>query len=104
MTIDEGEIQSRIRTHVKFTEHARLAMRDDNLTTFDVLQAIKNFEIIEEYPDAKPFPACLILCWLRGKKPLHMVCALPEHVDMLIIVTMYIPSKEEWSDYRRRRK
>ena len=104
MTIDEGEIQSRIRTHVKFTEHARLAMRDDNLTTFDVLQAIKNFEIIEEYPDAKPFPACLILCWLRGKKPLHMVCALPEQVDMLIIVTMYIPSKEEWSDYRRRRK
>ena len=79
-------------------------MRDDNLTTVDLLDAIKNFEIIEEYPNAKPFPACLLLCWLKGKDPLHLVCALPERVDMLIIVTTYIPSKEEWPDYRRRRK
>ncbi len=104
MATDEAGIQRRIRTHVKFTEHARLAMRDDNLTTFDVLEALKNFEIIEEYPDAKPFSTCLLLCWLKDKKLLHVVCALPEHVDMLIIVTVYIPSKEEWLDYRRRRK
>lgn len=104
MTTDEARIQSRIRTHIKFTEHARLAMRDDNLTTLDVLEAIRNFEIIEEYPDARPFPACLLLCWEKGKKPLHVVCGLPEHANMLIIVTVYIPSKEKWPDYRRQRK
>ena len=104
MAIDEAEIRRRIGTHIKFTEHARLTMRDDNLTTLNFLDSIKNFEIIEKYPDARPFPACLLLCWLKGKEPLHIVCALPEHVDMLIIVTLYIPSKEEWLDYRRRRK
>ena len=104
MDVDKAAIQRRIKTHIKFTEHARLAMRDDNLITVDVLDAIQNFEIIEEYLNAKPFPACLLLCWLKGKDPLHVACALPEHVDMLIIVTMYIPSKAEWPDYRRRRK
>lgn len=101
MTIDETGIRSRIRTHVKFTEHARLAMRDDNLAVVDVLEGLQNFEIIEEYPDAKPFPMCLLLCWLNDKNPLHIVCALPEHVDMLIIATVYIPSKKEWLNYRR---
>lgn len=103
MTIDKARIRRRIGTHIKFTEHARLAMKDDNLSSFDVLEALENFEVIEEYHDTKPFPSCLLLCWLKGKKPLHMVCALPEHVDMLIIVTIYIPSKEEWLDYRRRK-
>jgi len=104
LSLDKATIEKRITAHIKLTEHARLAMRDDNLTTVDVLEAIQNFEIIEEYPNSKPFSSCLLLCWLKEKNPLHLVCALPKHVDMLIIVTLYIPSKEEWPDYRRRRK
>jgi len=103
LKIDEAGIRRRTRIHIKFTEHARLAMRDDNLTTFNVVESLKDFEIIEGYPDAKPFSSCLLLCWLKDRKPLHVVCALPEHVDMLIIVTVYIPSKEEWLNYRRRK-
>jgi hypothetical protein len=76
-------------------------MRDDNLATVDVVKALKNFEIIEEYHGSKPFPSCLLLCWPKGE-PLHVVCALPKRVDMLIIVTVYIPCREEWLDYRRR--
>ena len=104
MKIDEAGIRRRTRIHIKFTEHSRLAVRDENLTTFNVVESLKDFEIIEEYLGARPFPSCLLLCWLKGKKPLHVVCALPEHVDMLIIVTIYIPSKEEWLNYRRRKK
>ncbi len=79
-------------------------MRDDYLTTQQVVEAIRKFEIIEKYPDAKPFPACLLLCKLENGKPLHIVCALPKHSDILIIVTLYIPSEGDWLNYRRRKE
>ncbi|MBI2184262.1 MAG: DUF4258 domain-containing protein [Thaumarchaeota archaeon] len=97
-------IARRVKKSVKFTEHARLAMRDDNLTTHNVLAAAQSFQVVEKYLDAKPFPACLLLCRLDDGSPLHVVCALPESVDMLIIVTVYKPSESEWSDQGRRRK
>ena len=72
------EIARRIKTalarhQVKFTEHARAAMLDDDLITDDVRKAIQNFDIIEEYLDAKPFPACLALCRLNDGNPLHCI-------------------------------
>lgn len=40
-------------------------MRDDNLTTLDVLEAIRNFEVIEEYPTLDHF---LRVYFYVGKK------------------------------------
>jgi len=36
-------------------------------------------------------------------KPI-LVCAVPKHIDMLIIITVYVPSENEWIDFRERRK
>jgi hypothetical protein len=43
LSLDKTTIEKRITAHIKFTEHARLAMRDDNLTTVEVLEAMQNF-------------------------------------------------------------
>ncbi|MHB1869119.1 MAG: DUF4258 domain-containing protein [Nitrososphaerales archaeon] len=97
---------------VKFTEHARVAMLDDDLITDDVMKSFQNFDVLEEYPDAKPFPACLTLCLLNDGNPLHAVIALPHEVQpatnttmdsLIIIVTIYRPSESEWTDHRRRK-
>lgn len=103
MSTYESKIKSRIETHVKLTDHARRAIMDDGYSIDDILESLQNFKIIERYDDAKPFSACLLLCKIK-RKPIHIVCALPEDADMLIIVTAYIPSGRNWSNYMVRKK
>ncbi len=103
MSAYESKIRSRLEIHVKLTEHARRAIIDDGYGIDELLDALQNFKIIEHYDDAKPFPACLLLCKIK-RKPIHIVCALPEGADMLIIVTAYIPSGKNWSNYTIRKK
>lgn len=101
--MEAAEIKRRMSVHLKFTEHARVAMLDDDLVVDDVVHAIEQDEILERYPDAKPFQSCLVLGRAKDGRPLHVVCSLPGHVDMLIIVTAYLPTEEGWIDFRRRR-
>ena len=98
----DNDIQKR-KIHIKFTEHARLAMRGDDITVDDVISALAG-DVIEEYPDDKPFPSCLVCGKTHDGKPLHVVCAMPKHVNMLIIITVYIPSKDEWVESKKRRR
>ena len=102
-TISGDEIRKRAEIHVKFTEHARLAMREDDVKVDDVISALAG-EVIEKYPDDKPFPSCLVYGRTTDGKPLHVVCAMLEHTNMLTIVTAYIPTREEWVEFRKRRR
>jgi hypothetical protein len=64
------------RRQIKFADHARIEMAKDGTSTDEVLKAIENGKVIEEYADDKPFPSCL----LYGKsddKPIHVVCGYP---------------------------
>jgi hypothetical protein len=91
------------RRQIKFTDHARIEMAKDGISADEVLKAIENGKVIEEYVDDRPFPSCL----LYGKsddKPIHVVCALPQHINMLIVVTVYTPDPVRWIDFERRRK
>jgi hypothetical protein len=88
--ISNDEIRKRAKIHIKFTEHARLAMREDNITVDDIISALAG-EVIEKYPYDRPFPSCLVYGRTMDGKPLHVVCAVPKHVDMLIIITIYYP-------------
>ena len=91
------------REQIKFTDHARLEMEKDGISADDVLNAIENGKVIEEYVSDRPFPSCL-LYGKSGENPIHVVCALPQHVNMLIIVTVYIPDPMRWIEFERRRK
>lgn len=76
------------RRQIKFTDHARIEMAKDGISADEVLKAIENGKVIEEYVDDRPFPSCL----LYGKsddKPIHVVSSLPLHINMLIVVTVY---------------
>jgi len=100
---DIGDIKKRANKHVKFTDHARIEMIEDNISVDEVLFVINTGEIIEEYPDDKPFPSCLIYGGVKDKH-VHVVCAMPGHVDALIIITVYKPHPQKWVNYKRRKK
>jgi hypothetical protein len=69
------------REQIKFTDHARLEMETDGISADDVLKAIENGKVIEEYVNDRPFPSCL-LYGKSDKNPIHVVCALPQHINI----------------------
>jgi hypothetical protein len=59
-----------------------------------------NGEIIEDYPDDKYSPSCLIYGKSRTGKHLHVQVLLPPKV---VVITAYEPDPIEWIDYKIRR-
>ena len=55
-----------------FTDHAVRQMIKRNITDDEVRDAILSDEIIEEYPDDKYSPSCLVLGTTRNERPLHV--------------------------------
>jgi hypothetical protein len=60
-------------------------------------------EIIEDYPDDKYGPSCLILGFTRGGRPLHIQCSYPSR-PLLKIITLYEPDPDLWDGFRRRKR
>lgn len=67
----------------------------------DIEHAIMNGEIIEDYKEDKPFPSCLIYGTTKDMRHIHIVCAYPPVVR---IITVYLPDKDRWINYKTRRK
>ncbi|MBI5411525.1 MAG: DUF4258 domain-containing protein [Nitrospirae bacterium] len=90
----------------RFTEHARREMEGEPLgiiSAAEVLEALAGGEIIEEYPDDRPYASCLILGRTKAGRPLHVVCAPVLGEGKLVIITIYEPELSRWdSEYRRR--
>ena len=83
------------------TVHAVHRMHERNLLIDDVIQALINGVIIEEYYEDYPFQSCLILGSYRERK-IHIVCS---YSDPVHIITVYEPNRNEWEeDFRTRRK
>ena len=71
-----------------------------NVTRQEVEGAILVGEIIEEYPDDKYSPSCLIYGKTKVGRDLHIQVSYPPSV---VIVTVYEPDPGEWVDCRTRR-
>ena len=67
---------------------------------FEVEEAIINGELIEEYPDDKYSPSCLIYGKTKSGKDLHVQVSLPPKV---VVITVYEPDPSEWKDCKIRR-
>jgi len=89
------------REAVVITGHARIRMFERNISTDELLDIVARGEVIEEYPDREPCPAVLILGFINGIA-YHVVVAVCQ--DNLVIITAYQPEKENWVEYRRRKK
>ena len=100
----EARLRRLLMTAVRHTWHALNKEREISITAQDVEEALKRgFVLVEDYPDDPRGHSCLVLTWLENGRPLHIVCEL--HEDTLIIITVYIPSEEEWEPgFRTRRR
>jgi hypothetical protein len=68
----------------------------------ELREAIANGEIIEDYPDDKYGPSCLIVGFTLAARALHVQCSYPSR-PLVKIITLYQPNPELWIDFKVRR-
>jgi hypothetical protein len=59
-------------------------------------------EMIEDYPDDKYSPSCLLLGFTQQNRALHIQVSRSES-GVVKIITLYEPDPIEWIDHRKRR-
>jgi len=87
----------------EFSKHAvdQSIIRD--IAVAEVEQAISSrCELIEDYPDDKHWPSCLILGFTDAGRPLHIQCSYPSRT-LIKIITLYQPDPDLWINHRIRR-
>ena len=86
----------------EFSRHAFKRVVERNIAEREIVQAGSRAEVIEEYPDDKYSPSCLLLGFTENARPLHIQVSLAD-AALVKIVTIYDPDPNEWIDYRQRR-
>ncbi|MFK7845589.1 MAG: DUF4258 domain-containing protein [Rhodothermales bacterium] len=85
----------------EFSKHAvdQSIIRD--ISVQEIREAFKQSEIIEDYPNDKYGPSCLILGFTAQERPLHIQCSYPSR-PLVKIITLYEPDPNRWIDYKKR--
>jgi hypothetical protein len=68
----------------------------------ELREAISACELVEDYPDDKYGPSCLLLGFTRAGRPLHVQCSHPSR-ERIKIITVYEPDPSRWIDFKIRR-
>jgi len=97
-----SEIKRKISNgEYRYSDHAVKKMISRYIDRIEVEEVIMSGDIIEEYPDDKYSPSCLVYGKTKAGRDLHAQLSLPPSV---VIITVYEPDGAEWIDCRVRRK
>ena len=68
-----------------------------HIATRELVECVANGEVIEDYPDDKYGPSCLILGTTLDGRPLHVQIGYPD-AGPVKVVTAYEPDAGRWDD------
>jgi len=86
----------------EFTRHAFKRAVERNISDQEIRVASAQARIIEDYPDDKYTPSCLILGFTDTGRPLHLQVSYVDS-EWVKLITIYEPDPAEWYDYVKRR-
>lgn len=89
---------------LRITDHADEEAEADGVSYDEIYASVLNGEIIEDYPDDKPYPSCLIFGRTLAGNPIHSVWAYNSENDWAVLVTVYKPDPSRWIDWKWRKK
>lgn len=89
---------------IRITEHADEEAQADRLSFDEVFNSVFQGEIIEEYPQDKPYPSCLVYGETSAREPVHSVWAYNRDNQWAVSITVYRPDPRRWIDGRKRRQ
>ena len=87
---------------ILMTVHVRDRMKLRGIQYSDLVLAVSNGEIIEQYKDDYPYPSCLIHGYTADKRHLHAVVSIGS--GRLWVITTYYPTLDKWDNNYKTRK
>ncbi|MCD6297132.1 MAG: DUF4258 domain-containing protein [Deltaproteobacteria bacterium] len=100
----ENVINAIRNSYVRITDHADEEAFDDALTYEEIYSSVIQGEIIEDYPNDKPYPSCLIMGKNFSGEPIHSVWAYNSRNEWAVLITVYRPDPERWIGWKLRVK
>ena len=98
-----GRIQNQLSMgEFEFSRHALKRVVERNISDQEIRHAGAQATVIEDYPDDKYSPSCLLLGFTQTGRPLHVQVSLAD-TDLARIITIYEPDPNEWVNYSQRR-
>lgn len=102
MTRIEKIRQKIAKKQFEFSQHAVDQSIIRHISVQELREAIATGDIIEDYPDDKYGPSCLILGFTAANRPVHIQCSYPSR-PLVKIITLYEPDPALWIDGKVRR-
>ena len=87
---------------IRITDHADEEAQNDMVSYDEILSSVLTGMIIEDYPDDKPYPSCLISGNTFKGAPVHSVWAYNKETRWTVLVTVYRPDPTIWVNWKRR--
>lgn len=81
----------------EFSKHAVDQSIVRQIRVQEIREAIANGQVIEDYPEDKYGPSCLICGLTQAQRPVHVQCSYPSR-SLIKIITVYEPDPQRWND------
>lgn len=82
--------------------HAQQEMVEEDVSLDDVLEAISQGQVLEDYPEHRRGACCLLNGVTREGRAIHVVCTSDQ--PTLVIITVYEPLWPKWVTPTQRRQ
>ena len=102
MAMIDGIRQKIEADQFEFSKHAVDQSIIRRISVQEVREIFGSAEVIEDYPEDKYGPSCLIFGKTLAGRPLHIQCSYPSR-PLIKIITLYEPDPTLWIDFKIRR-
>jgi Domain of unknown function (DUF4258) len=79
---------------IRVTLHAHQEMAEEDLSLQDVCDALQDAKVLENYPEHRRGPCCLVCGSTSRGRYVHVVCTTS--LEAAIIITVYEPQPPKW--------
>ena len=86
----------------EFSQHAVDQTILRRISVQEIREAIGNGKVIEDYPDDKYGPSCLIFGFTANGRAIHLQCSYPSRA-LTKVITVYEPDPNEWIGFEQRK-
>lgn len=93
-----------VANRVTASRHSLSEAANDDLKLGEIYASVaEGGELIEDYPNAYPMPACLVLGFNAIGEPIHSVWSYDRVRQVAKLITVYRPDPKRWVNWRIRR-
>jgi Domain of unknown function (DUF4258) len=103
ISVVEGIRRKIANEQFEFSKHALDQSIVRQIRVHEISEAIATSQLIEDYPNDKYGPSCLLSGVTQAGRPIHVQCSYPSR-SLVKIITVYEPDLTKWAnDFTTRR-